>query len=1787
MRRLIYLLIWLLLPAWLSAQTNITSLEYWFDGDYGTASRQTVSGPTVNYTDLLDVSSLEPGLHTFTVRFQDTRGIWGSVLTQFFTYYPESSPGIHLITDAEYWFDGNYTSAIETQLTPGTSADLNTLLDLSSLINGLHTVTLRFKDDRGIWSTPLIRFFKKEGTLGLKQMVALEYWYNNDYSSKHDSSFVATSLLDLTGMLDISTLRNGFNFVSLRVKDETGKWGPVASWYFTKENPEALPQLHQITALEYWYDGDYSTVQNDPVSASSLLSVNTNLDVSALSDGLHMVSCRFRDEAGNWSPAYASLFAKYPGESVAEMHDITALEYWFDGDISTLQTNQVTPTSQLDLTTLLDVSALSNGLHLASFRFKDENGNWSPAFSHLFSKYPTETAANLHQLVAVEYWIDGDVASVVKSTVPASSEYILDTQLDLSAISNGLHSISYRFQDEAGVWSSAYTHLFSKYENDLVTVDNKISGYRYWADDNIAEAIEVTLPTPLKSVDLDELLDVSNFPGGEHLASFQFVDTQGQWSGSVGQTYSKTVIPDVVISASDSSVCAGSPIVFTADYFDADVIEWKFGDGSTSSEFNPVHSYAEAGNYQVTATVTHTDSMKSAYDTVVGGITIYPTFHTRLGGTDTIFYDSFESETTATAPSNWIMKYSGTGTANQIVLENPVKNGIKAFQMEGSSGWASEFYRRFTNLPEKVTIEGWVNCEKILSGLAGSIGLGNFDVGSWGTRTSRLEFNAGKFVATYTGGSSYTIIDYTPGVWYHIRMVHDLANLTYRVYINNVLVSGDDGNGSTDVFPMHPTIATQDAMLCAGNSGVTKVFFDDIAIEQEGTLEVCESDLPLVLGSQNISTAGYYSETFSSAYGCDSIVSVNLLINPSGSSIQYDTICESNLPYSFGTQTLTAGGTFVENIPTGAGCDSTITLNLMVKDSSLTQNAMTICESDLPLSFGTQTLSTAGTYSEVFTAKNGCDSTVVLSLSVMDTSLVQVEMTVCENDLPYTFGTQTLSVGGVYTNVFNNTAGCDSTVILTLNVLDTSLVTEEIEICESLLPFTFGTQSLSTSGVYSEVFTAVNGCDSAVVLTFNVLDTFMVAEALVVCESELPVQFGSSSLTAGGSYTEVFTAVNGCDSTVTLLLTVNDTSLTEQEVSVCESDLPYVFGTQSINSSGVYTEVFTGTNTCDSTVMLTLNVMDTSLILLTATVCESELPYVFGTQSLTTGGIYSDTLYNKNGCDSTVILTLTVNDTFRVADTISICENDLPFTFGVQTLTSDGIYTELFTSSAGCDSTVVLVFSVNDTFNSTYSDTICENDLPYIFGSQSLSASGTYTETYAAANGCDSVVSLDLLVNKSYRVNLNVEVEQTDLPYKFGSQSITKTGVYTNVLTTLNGCDSTIVLHLVVGDNITPDVSCHPIEVVLADDGGYSFSSSDIEQMTIGTSDNLTEYSDLNIQAIPSAFNCADIGTNQVVILVTDAAGNQTTCKSKVTVVAGNKPPTIDDISDLVVNEDDSVSIMLTGIRAGNACEQWNATVTANFQNTKLINNLELSYSNGESSAILDINLIPQQNGSDTILVMVEDSLGQSTVQKFVLTVNPVNDPPTLTEPLEDLIMEATDTFEVVINKKDSSLIVDIDDSTLVFNAYLIDGGIPSWVVISEDDDKYVLTFTPTAADSGCFSVVVEASDKEGYTIADTFQLCIEPTIVVGIFESKDATFELALYPNPTSGKVKIDFRNNPQGEIELLVTDIRGSQVLRKTYLNGDRIQFDLSEQISGTYLVILKINEKRIVRKIILDKK
>jgi len=107
--------------------------------------------------------------------------------------------------------------------------------------------------------------------------------------------------------------------------------------------------------------------------------------------------------------------------------------------------------------------------------------------------------------------------------------------------------------------------------------------------------------------------------------------------------------------------------------------------------------------------------------------------------------------------------------------------------------------------------------------------------------------------------------------------------------------------------------------------------------------------------------------------------SFDIVVDPITNAIS-DAICTGD-SYTLGTQTLTTGGTYVEVFTTGAGCDSTVTLTLAENPLLTASDAASFCTGNSYI-FGTQTLTTGGTYNEVFSSVlTGCDSTVTLVLT--------------------------------------------------------------------------------------------------------------------------------------------------------------------------------------------------------------------------------------------------------------------------------------------------------------------------------------------------------------------------------------------------------------------------------------------------------------------------------------------------------------------------------------------------------------------------------------------------------------------------------------------------------------------------------------------------------------------------------------------------------------------------------------------------------------------------------------
>jgi len=109
---------------------------------------------------------------------------------------------------------------------------------------------------------------------------------------------------------------------------------------------------------------------------------------------------------------------------------------------------------------------------------------------------------------------------------------------------------------------------------------------------------------------------------------------------------------------------------------------------------------------------------------------------------------------------------------------------------------------------------------------------------------------------------------------------------------------------------------------------------------------------------------------------------------------------------------------------------------------------------------------------------------------------------------------------------------------------------------------------------------------------------------------------------------------------------------------------------------------------------ITVSVKPVAAVSLNASICQGS-SYSFNGKGLTATGTYADTLNNGSGCDSIVTLHLTVNANDTTSLNAAICSGSTYPFFGTNESQS-GTYTHALQSSAGCDSLIILHLTVNN-----------------------------------------------------------------------------------------------------------------------------------------------------------------------------------------------------------------------------------------------------------------------------------------------------------------------------------------------------------------------------------------------------------------------------------------------------------------------------------------------------------
>ncbi|MCB2220224.1 MAG: PKD domain-containing protein [Bacteroidetes bacterium] len=433
-------------------------------------------------------------------------------------------------------------------------------------------------------------------------LISYEYWFNNDYANKKVVPIAPAAQHQLNADIDASDLPDGVNIFNIRYKDENNTFSSTLSKVFYK-NTEVTVSDKNLVEYEYWFNNDYGNKQVVPITPAPNHQLNAEIDASDLSDGVNVFNIRYRDENHVFSSTLSKVFYKNTEVTVSDKN-LVEYEYWFNNDYGNKQVVPITPAPNHQLNAEIDASDLSDGVNVFNIRYRDENYVFSSTLSRVFYKN-TEVTLSDKNLVGFEWWFNNDYQNKQVVPITPSTQHQLITDLDVSVLPEGVNVFSIRYKDENNVFSSTMSKVFYK-KNPNQVGNNKITAYQYWFDDDFANAVLFTFETPVKQVNILNDLDMTQIPKGSHILNFQVMDTVGLWSVVTTSNVDKISLPIASFEISAITYCDSTTISTIDNSIDGDVYLWDFGDGTTSEEQEPSHTFFSPGNYIISLTVTDT-----------------------------------------------------------------------------------------------------------------------------------------------------------------------------------------------------------------------------------------------------------------------------------------------------------------------------------------------------------------------------------------------------------------------------------------------------------------------------------------------------------------------------------------------------------------------------------------------------------------------------------------------------------------------------------------------------------------------------------------------------------------------------------------------------------------------------------------------------------------------------------------------------------------------------------------------------------------------------------------------------------------------------------------------------------------------------------------------------------------------------------------------------------------------------------------------------------------------------
>jgi hypothetical protein len=889
--------------------------------------------------------------------------------------------------------------------------------------------------------------------------------------------------------------------------------------------------------------------------------------------------------------------------------------------------------------------------------------------------------------------------------------------------------------------------------------------------------------------------------------------------------------------------------------------------------------------------------------------------------------------------------------------------------------------------------------------------------------------------------------------------------------------------------------------------------------------------------------SGTYLDTVPNVNGCDSLITIQLMVNNSFNAIS-TTACNSYTSPS--GKIWTSSGTYLDTVLNSYGCDSVLTINLTLNTSSADTQNVVACNSYNWSATGLTYLN-SGSYSTTLTNAGGCDSLVTLNLTINSSSVSTLNVTSCDS-YSSPSGSSTWTSSGTYTDVLINAIGCDSIVTINLTITSSSASTQVISSCNSFF-WSVNSMTYSASGIYNSTILNSVGCDSIITLDLSIISTSSSVENVTACNNYTWASNGTS-YTVGGQYLDTLVNTNGCDSLLTLNLTLNQTATGYQNITSCDYYIS-PSGNYSWSNSGTYLDTIANAFGCDSIVTTVLTILNSTSSIQSVTSCDSYT-WSVNSQQYANSGTYLDTITNSLGCDSIISLLLTIKSSSATSETITACDS---FTWTANGIgyTTSGVYPVTLTNAAGCDSVVTLNLTINHSNSSLETVSAC-GSYYWIANTVSYTNSGVYMSTLQNVNGCDSIATLDLTINTSSSSSQTVSVCDS-LSSPSGSFVWTTSGIYMDTLVNNYGCDSIITTNLVVNySSITNDtvVSCD----------SYFWIKNNVTYVSSGT------YSITGI----SVGGCDSISNLMLTINNSDSVTQTvTSCDSFTWAANGNVYTSSGTYSHVLTNAVGCDSIVTLNLSI------LNSTVT-----------VETVVSCGDYTWGLNGVVYPV---SGTYVDTALNSNGCDSIVTLNLTIN-TNSTYTLNEsscgvytaPDGSLYSISGQYIAVIPNSIGCDSIITINltvtniDTSVSVNGYMLSANATGsytyqWLDCNNGNSSIIgatnQSYTPIA--NGDYSVEISNG------------ICLESSNcinVTGLRIEKQDFIGVSLYPNPTYNEIYVDKGSNV--ELSIFIMDNMG-KLVKSVVVNSQTTTIDFRAFSSGIYFVKMVTNKGLFVERVI----